>query len=63
MFPDDLPMKLPPNRNLNDVHRIILNSDRLIAKPHYRTGPAESEIIKNDIDKMLRSGIIRPSTS
>ena len=63
VFPDDLPMKLPPNRKLDDVHRIDLNSDRIIAKPPYRTGPAESDIIKNDIDKMLSSGIIRPSTS
>ena len=56
-------MQLPPDRALNDVHTIQLTSDKIVARPPYRTSPAESAHIKCEIDDMLKNKIIRPSNS
>jgi len=45
-------------------HEINLETTKPIAlKPYYRRSPLEKEFIQDEIDKMLRQGIIKPSDS
>jgi deoxyuridine 5'-triphosphate nucleotidohydrolase len=45
-------------------HEINLEDTKPIAlKPYYRRSPLEKEFIQDEIDKMLRQGIIKPSDS
>jgi len=62
VFPDDLPDRLPPRRNV--VHHIELEEN---AKPPnrrpYRLSPAESEELTKQLAELKEKGFIRPSTS
>ena len=59
VFPDELPLRLPPDRGISDVHRIELNEGaKPIAKAPYKTGPHESVEIKKELDMLLASGMI-----
>ncbi|KAJ2941462.1 hypothetical protein O0L34_g3683 [Tuta absoluta] len=44
-------------------HRIVTTSEDPISVPPYRLPPGRREILKTEIDKMLREGVIEPCSS
>jgi hypothetical protein len=62
VFPEELPLELPPNRPCD--HRIKLEDGsippwRLI----YRMSPLELDSLKEELDRLLKNGSIEPSVS
>lgn len=47
VFPESLPLTLPPNRGISDIHRIETEQyAKPVYKTPYKTGPHENAIIK-----------------
>ena len=61
-FPPDLPMELPPEREVD--HRIeLVAGSTPPSRPTFRMSPSELDEIKRQIDDLLSKGLIRPSKS
>lgn len=62
VFPDEIPMGLPPPRSIQ--HKIdLIPGSVLPNKPAYRTNPKETIEIRKQVDKLLEKGLIRESLS
>ena len=62
VFPEELPKALPPARPVD--HRIeLLPGSQPCAQRMYRMSAAELDEMKNQLDDLLSSGLIRPSIS
>ena len=62
VFPEDLPKRLPPERNVD--HRIELSDPKPPrAQPVYRMSPKELETLRKELDELLEMGHIQPSKS
>ncbi|WVZ73577.1 hypothetical protein U9M48_021865, partial [Paspalum notatum var. saurae] len=61
VFPDELP-GMPPDRDVESLIE-LLHGTTPIAKRKYRVAPKEQELIKENIDELLGTGFIRPSSS
>jgi hypothetical protein len=63
VFPEDLPFKLPPTRDVN--HSIDLTSPDIkpIARSPYRMSAYEISHLRKHLDFLLERGLIRPSCS
>ena len=63
IFPEDLPLGLPPVR-MGHEFKIDLEDDTPpVHKPVYKLSPLELEEARKQIDYMLEHGYIRPSNS
>ena len=58
MFPEKLPKRVPPEREVQNQIEIEPGS-----KPPYRLGPAEQDELEEQIKDLLAQGFIRPSCS
>src|SRR6201985_3388303 len=62
IFPEELPAGLPPKRKVE--FRIPLKPNTVVRKrPMFPLSPAELEVLKEEIDRLVRLGHIQPSTS
>src|SRR3954467_11121149 len=62
VFPDELPLELPPNRSCN--HRIQLEPGSIPPwRPIYRMSPLELDSLKEELDRLLKNGSVEPSVS
>ncbi|WVZ52781.1 hypothetical protein U9M48_003803 [Paspalum notatum var. saurae] len=61
VFLDELP-SMPPDREVEFLIELLPGTTP-IAKRQYRLAPKEQELIKKNIDELLRKGFIRPSSS
>ena len=61
VFPEELP-GLPPDREIEFCSDLVPET-RPISIPPYRMAPAELRELKDQLQKLLDKGFIRPSTS
>ena len=61
MFPDEI-VGLPPEREVEFGIELVPGTTP-ISKTPYRMAPAELKELKSQLEDMLESGFIRPSTS
>ena len=62
VFPPDLPLQLPPKRNVD--FKIDLYPDSSPpSRPTYRMSPTELDELKKQLDDLIQHGFIRPSIS
>jgi hypothetical protein len=62
VFPEDLPQKLPPRREVD--HRIELEPGAVPpSRPTYRMSPAELDELKKQLNELTEHGFIQPSKS
>ncbi len=62
VFPNDLPKGLPPERSIEHAIELIPGSSPPF-RPTFRMSPAELQNVKEEVDKLLEQGQIRPSKS
>ena len=62
VFPDKLPLELPPERSVDHAIETIPGSEPP-SRPPYRLPPAQLEVMRRNIDELLKAGLIRPSVS
>ena len=62
MFPSSLPTEKPPRREVDHEIEIMPGSAPPSRTP-YRLAPPQLESLKSQINELLKSGLIRPSTS
>src|SRR4051794_30904773 len=62
VFPDELPLGLPPKRDID--HRITLEPGHTPPwRPIYRLSPLELDAMCEELDCLLKNGSIEPSVS
>jgi transposase InsO family protein len=62
VFPDELPAELPPKRIFD--HRITLEPGNTPPwRPIYRMSPLELDVMRKELDQLLKNGSIEPSVS
>eukprot|EP00055_Hartaetosiga_balthica_P017772 m.122942 g.122942 ORF g.122942 m.122942 type:complete len:966 (+) comp9398_c1_seq1:1052-3949(+) len=62
LFPEDLPSRLPPRRNV-DHEIVVIPGSQPTARRYYRMSPSELCELRKVIDDLLEKGLIRPSSS
>ena len=62
VFPEKLPLDLPPKRSVDHAIETIPGSEPP-SRPPYRLPPAQLEVMRRNIDELLKAGLIRPSVS
>ena len=63
VFPDDLPLGLPPLRRGFEFKIELEDDTHLVHRPIYKFNPLELQKAKEQIQSMLEHGFIRPSQS
>ena len=63
IFPQDLPIGLPPVRKGHEFEIKLEDDIPPIHRPLYKMSPRELQEVKNQIQSMLEHGFIRPSDS
>ena len=63
VFPDELPKGLPPSRVPGDFKIELKEDSKPVKKGLYRMSATELEETKNQVDKLLELGFVKPSTS
>ncbi|KAL0284062.1 UNVERIFIED_CONTAM: hypothetical protein Sradi_7210000 [Sesamum radiatum] len=61
VFPDDLP-GLPPHREVNFTIETLLGVAPISITP-YKMAPVELQVLKKQLEELLKKGFVRPSTS
>ena len=61
IFPQNLPLGLPPVREVHEFKIDLEDEMPLVHRPLYKMSPFELEVAKKQIEGMLEHGFIRPS--
>lgn len=62
VFPSELPLQLPPHRSY-DHHIQLKSTEEPARRQVYRLSCTEKRSLKEEVDKLLKAGFLRPSKS